>query len=125
MFRMSDRMMLSMRVLCVLSRERDASNSEIAARLGCSPNTLAKLLQMLSGGGLVESRRGPGGGSRLTRTLGRISLAGVHEAVHGELPSCCQLHEEYSSRCPLCRVARDVRRRMRRTPVCKIRERLR
>ena len=82
---------------------------EIAAHSGISEAYLAKILQRLTGSGLVRSFRGPGKGMELGRAPDSISLAAVISAVEGprELDACvlglglcseenpCLLHEEW------------------------------
>lgn len=47
---------------------------------------LAKHLQQLSAAGLVQTRRGPGGGYRLARPAEAISLLEMVEAIDGRAP---------------------------------------
>ena len=54
---------------------------EIAKAIGAPPNYLSKLLKVLGDEGLVESRKGKGGGFRLTRNPASISLLDAMEPV--------------------------------------------
>ena len=56
--------------------------SEISARQGISLSYLEQLFAQLRRDGLVTSSRGPGGGYRLGREAGEISVAEVINAVH-------------------------------------------
>lgn len=57
----------------------------IAEELGASEAHLAKVLQRLTKAGIVSGTRGPGGGFRLTRDAGAITLREVYEAMEGPL----------------------------------------
>ena len=56
---------------------------EIAADSGASEAYLSKILQRLTGAGLVRSFRGPGKGMELGRPPGEITLAELIHAVEG------------------------------------------
>jgi Rrf2 family protein len=53
--------------------------------LGFSQAHQVKVMQALARAGLVESRRGPAGGTRLTRPAAAIRLLEIYEAVEGPL----------------------------------------
>jgi Rrf2 family nitric oxide-sensitive transcriptional repressor len=53
----------------------------VARRGGLPRAALSKSFQRLARGGLLESRRGPGGGYRLTRSPERVTLAEVAAAL--------------------------------------------
>ncbi len=55
--------------------------TRIADEVGAPPNYLGKLLQQLASEGLVESRKGFGGGFRLNRQPDRIPLYDVIEPI--------------------------------------------
>lgn len=57
--------------------ERAFSTAELAAEFGLSRNHLAKIMQKLSGAGIVETRRGGGGGAVLARSADEIRLGAV------------------------------------------------
>ncbi len=61
---------------CILVRE-------ISGRTGITKPYLAKLIHALGVAGLVASRRGHGGGVRLSRSPRRISVLEIVEAVDG------------------------------------------
>jgi Rrf2 family protein len=61
---------------CLASLEDGAyaGSANIAGRIGAPANYLGKLLQTLTRRGIVESRKGTGGGFRLARAPERITL---------------------------------------------------
>jgi len=63
-----------------------AQAKEIAAREQIPVRFLTQILQDLRKAGLVEARRGPGGGYALARPPEQITLADVLRAVRGTLP---------------------------------------
>lgn len=54
--------------------ERAFSSAELAEEFGLSRNHLTKIMQHLARGGIVETRRGGGGGAILARPAQEISL---------------------------------------------------
>jgi Rrf2 family protein len=65
--------------------ERWTSSAEIADRAVIPRKFLEAILVQLRDRGLIESRRGPAGGHRLTRTPDRVSLADVIRTIDGPL----------------------------------------
>ena len=57
----------------------------LADKYHVSPHHLAKVMHRLAQAGLVTSERGPGGGYRLARPPGDVSLLEVFEAVEGPI----------------------------------------
>ena len=57
----------------------------LAEETGVPLPTAQKLVSRLSGAGLLQSTRGTGGGFRLARPAGAISLADIIEAVEGPI----------------------------------------
>ena len=56
---------------------RGFSTSELAEELGLSRNHLAKIMQHLSRAGLIDTRRGGGGGAILARPAAQIRLGDI------------------------------------------------
>ena len=57
--------------------ERAFSTAEMAEEFGLSRNHLAKIMQRLGRGGLIETRRGGGGGAVLARPADEIRLGSI------------------------------------------------
>ena len=97
----------AIRVLVDLAMHPGARIREIAARTAVPGAVLAKLIQMLARAALVETTRGRGGGVRLARDPGAISLREVVEAVEGPLDFWrCPLRGKGCPRNPDCAVYR-------------------
>ncbi|HOX37354.1 MAG TPA: Rrf2 family transcriptional regulator [Candidatus Brocadiia bacterium] len=81
----SDAASIGMHAAALIAAEPDrpVPSAEIADRLGVSEAHLAKILQRLVHGGLLDSTRGPGGGFRLVNPPSRVSLMQVYEAIEG------------------------------------------
>ncbi len=74
----------AIRALCALAKVpagQRAGAASIAEAIGAPPNYLGKLLQGLSRQGLVESRKGLGGGFSLAVPPGSITLMDVVEPI--------------------------------------------
>jgi len=82
--RVSERTALGMHSMVLLSEANGAlSSGTMAERLRASQAHLSKVLERLASAGLVESRRGAGGGYRLAKPAGKIVLLDVYEALEG------------------------------------------
>ncbi len=57
----------------------------LAEETGLPLPTVQKLVSRLAAAGLIETGRGTGGGFRLSRAAGEISLADIIEAVEGPI----------------------------------------
>lgn len=82
----------------------------MSEKLDISFHFLTKILQQLTGAGLMESFKGPNGGIRLSKSGDEITLMEVVEAIDGRdlltecalgLPGCgvekpCPLHEKWA-----------------------------
>lgn len=74
----------ALRALVALSPLPDglfAGAADIASQIGAPRNYLGKLLKTLADEGLVESQKGKGGGFRLARPPGQISVYDVVEPI--------------------------------------------
>ena len=65
-----------------------AGVKDIAAATGVPANYLAKILQQLAKGGILESQKGFGGGFRIAQPLGKINL----QAIVGPLEDTSKFH---------------------------------
>lgn len=54
--------------------DRPHGAADLARRVGAPPNYLSKLLKSLADAGVLESRKGSGGGFRLAKPLSEVSL---------------------------------------------------
>jgi FeS assembly SUF system regulator len=91
MFRLSKLTDYAVVVMIRLSRGMEVQTSPgIAGATGIPEPTVAKVLKVLAGRGLVISQRGARGGYRLGRPLGGIAVAEVIELLDGPiaLTSC-------------------------------------
>src|SRR5580765_8933898 len=81
--RTSCRFAMAVHVLAVLAyKEGDRVTSALlAASVNTNPVIIRRLLLALQRARLVETRKGAGSGSRLSRSPGRINLAEVYRAV--------------------------------------------
>jgi Rrf2 family protein len=77
---------MALHVLAVLAyKDGDRVSSQIlAASVNTNPVIIRRLLLALQRARLVETRKGPGLGSRLSRAPGRINLAEIFRAVEGQ-----------------------------------------
>ena len=82
--------------LAVLAADPDRylTAGEISRMISGSEAHLAKVMRRLVRAGLVASVRGPGGGFRMARPAGEISLLEIFEAVEGkfEISDCLVDH---------------------------------
>jgi Rrf2 family protein len=75
-------------VLAVLAYKGDqaVTSALLASSVNTNPVVIRRLLLLLQSAGFVETRKGPGSGSRLARKPERISLADIYQAVETEEP---------------------------------------
>jgi DNA-binding IscR family transcriptional regulator len=83
---MSCRFAMAVHVLAVLAyKEGDrVSSALLASSVNTNPVIIRRLLLALQQAKLVDTSKGPGCGSRLSRSPARINLAEVYEAVKCE-----------------------------------------
>jgi len=72
---------LALSLMSKLPNGEYAGASNIAREIGAPQNYLGKLLKLLAQEGLLESQKGFGGGFRLARPAGKITLYDVVEPV--------------------------------------------
>jgi Rrf2 family protein len=79
---------MAVHVLAVLAyKDGDrVSSSFLASSVNTNPVIIRRLLLALQRAKLVETRKGPGFGSRLNRAPARINLAEIYHAVEREAP---------------------------------------
>ena len=103
-----------------LARKPDelSCSSDICRRFGFSEAHFAKVMQTLSRAGIVESVRGPRGGTRLARDPAGISLLEVFEVLDGALMAdrCLLSPKVCPARCcPIGRVMTKLNSGLRQT----------
>lgn len=78
-----------------------ANAKEIASRFSLPPNLLAKILQNLAQSGIVEAHKGSGGGYRMAKSPGDVTLAQIFESIEGPVhmvmctsdDGCCSIED--------------------------------
>lgn len=90
-------------LLAVVPPDRTLSAARLAEYHGVAAPYLAKHLQALVRGGVLESVPGPRGGFRLKRPAGEISVLDVVEAIDGDEPSftCTEIRRRGPTRLPV------------------------
>ena len=85
LLRISEAAVLALHTMSLMANDPDTrlSNKCITDTLGCSSNTLAKVLQRLARAGLLTSLRGPTGGFILAKPPVDITALEIYEAVDG------------------------------------------
>ncbi len=96
--------------------DRTVLLADIASAIKVPKEYMRKIFQMLTRGGLVAGRRGAGGGYRLARPAGELTLRQVVEAVEGSLPlyGCLHMrrHCEMALSCPVQKAFDAARQKM-------------
>lgn len=71
--------------LALLASEPDGlqTSDDVAARLHTNPVVIRRVFSLLHQAGLVESQKGPHGGSKLARSPKQITLAEIYSALDG------------------------------------------
>ncbi len=80
-----------------------ATSEQLAASVGTNPVVVRRVLSQLKAAGLVDSKRGVGGGTVLARDPTEITLRMVYEAV--EAPDCEMIGRHAASVGTQCAVA--------------------
>ena len=97
------------------ARDEWAQISEIARVCGIPRKYLEQVLLDLKTGGLLESKKGQGGGYRLARSPDQISVAQVLSAIGGELVPLPEWLDDHSAHFSTESGLRDVVARARDT----------
>lgn len=86
--RTSCRFAMAVQTLAVLAYKNGdrVTSSLLASSVNTNPVVIRRLLLALQQARLIETRKGVGFGSRLSRPPSRINLAQVYRAVEGEAP---------------------------------------
>ena len=100
--RTSGRFAMAVHVLALLAyRQGDrVTSSLLAASVNTHPVMIRRLLLALQRAKLVETSKGAGAGSRLTRAPGRVNLAEVYRAVEDDEPFARPSHKPDAT-CPV------------------------
>lgn len=85
MSRKADYALRAVTLLATLGPERTMQSQELAEATGVPRKFLEQILLLLKRAGILYSKRGVGGGYRLSRESRKIVVAEVVEAVDGEL----------------------------------------
>lgn len=83
------------------------TSEQMAGSVKTNPVVIRRLMGELGDAGIVESRRGPGAGWRLTRRPDRITLAHIAEAL-GPEPAFAMHRNEPSAICPIAQGIRPA-----------------
>jgi Rrf2 family protein len=104
---------MAVHVLAVLAyKEGDpVSSALLAASVNTNPVIIRRLLLVLQRANLVETRKGTGFGSRLSRSPARINLADVYRAVEADDPFVMPRREPNGA-CPVGRCIRVAMERV-------------
>ena len=87
--------------LALHGSDRPTSVKEIAERTGLPQPYLEQILLAVKGAGLVQSKRGVGGGYVLARPADEITLAEILAAVDGPLTTLMEEHDHCEGHCVL------------------------
>lgn len=119
MFRLSQSVGYAIQALTALGDQQGETSGlvrEVATRSGVPAPYLAKLFKRLVDAGILESKRGAKGGTKLARSAEEISLFEVSDAIDGqEWTTSCMLGQAVCSDergCPLHGFWKQERRRV-------------
>lgn len=84
-----------------LAGDRPVTTAEIAVRYDIPENVVAKVMQQMTRVGLVRGVRGVGGGYRLARPPGEVSVQALIDVFEPSAPpDSCMLRDEWGALCP-------------------------
>src|SRR6202522_6165 len=126
----ADYALMAMKHLADHAQEGSSSAKDVADSFGIPPEALAKILQRLAKGALLQSQHGTNGGYRLARAAHTISAFDVIQAIDGPLfiTSCVTVRGEcgQSDRCnirePLRKVNESIEAVLKRINISNMRE---
>ena len=104
--------------LALHGKDRPTSVKEIAERTSLPQPYLEQILLAVKGAGLVQSKRGVGGGYVLARPPEEITLAEILAAVEGPLTTLMDEHDHCEGHCILQEVSVCVSEAMRHLLEC-------
>src|SRR6516225_9380947 len=109
----SCRFAMALHVLAVLAcKDGDHVSSQLlAASINTNPVIIRRLLLSLQRARLVETRKGAGAGSRLSRSPRRINLAEVYRAVE-DAPAFATPQRKPNADCPVGSCIRNALHRV-------------
>lgn len=92
------------RLLTSLARDGEGvSTRELSKKIDVPFNHLAKLVQRLERAGILETKKGKGGGIKLAKDPSKINMAEVYRAIEGPVSlSDCLFHRDscrFSKKC--------------------------
>jgi Rrf2 family protein len=101
--------------LLLLAAEPDVlqTSEDVARKLNTNPVVIRRVFSLLQQAELVESQKGPSGGSRLARSSKEISLADIYRALNpGDVFHAASVHSGPSGKLnqALHQVFRDAQR---------------
>ena len=104
---------MAVHVLAVLAyKEGDrVTSANLAGSVNTNPVIIRRLLLSLQRARLVETRKGAGAGSRLSRSPGRINLAEVYRAVEAVEPFASPSRKANAA-CPVGHCIRETLNRV-------------
>jgi len=70
-------------VLLAAEPEALRTSEDVAGKLSINPVVIRRVFSLLHQAGLLESQKGPHGGSKLARSAKTITLADIHKALDG------------------------------------------
>ena len=107
--RSSCRFAMAVHVLAVLAyNEGDpVSSARLAGSVNTHPVIIRRLLLSLKRARLIETRKGAGAGSRLSRSPRRINLADIYRAVE-DAPAFATPHRKPNAECPVGSCIRET-----------------
>ncbi len=95
----------------------EGSTRDMACEIDVSFNHLSKLVQRLSNAGILITKKGKGGGIKLSKPATKISLAEVYEAIEGPLYiNDCLFHRKsckFSGKCKVRKCLGKIQKKIR------------
>lgn len=105
---MDTKFSVAVHVLVLVSESTDPMTSDqMAKSVGTNASYVRKVLGLLKGAGLVDSRQGARG-YRLAASPEQVSLMDVYRAVEGEGGGLLDIHQNASDRCVVGRNIKPV-----------------